>query len=300
MSSAPVSSAPIPVSAQLTADSKVFNPWNLRNKEIQLDGIHRILRKYGWKGRVRAPNLFQQACTHKSYVDRPDLWAEHSDNGEPMVMAERPPSCLPLRVADNEELEFLGDSVLGCVVATYLAERYPGQGEGFLTRLRTRIVNNKMLGHLAKEVGLHNWAVLSRHVEEVCDGRNNLRILGSLLEAWIGALYKQEENVGRGYQVCFEWIVSLLECHVDLVQLITEDTNFKDQLLRWFQATYHQPPRYKEVEVVGPPHDRVFTMGVLDPSGAVIATSTARNKKVAEQEASRLALERLTCSATTA
>jgi ribonuclease-3 len=272
-------------------DSKVFNPWNLRNREIQLDGIHRILRKYGWKGRVRAPNLFQQACTHKSYVDRPDLWAEHSENGEPMVMAERPTGCLPLCIADNEELEFLGDSVLGCIVATYLAERYPGQGEGFLTRLRTRIVNNKMLGHLAKEVGLQHWAVLSRHVEEVCDGRNNLRILGSLLEAWIGGLYKQEEQVGRGYQVCYDWIVSLLERHVDFVQLITEDTNFKDQLLRWFQATYHQPPRYKEVEVVGPPHDRVFTMGVLDPSGVVIATSTARNKKVAEQDASRLALE---------
>jgi ribonuclease-3 len=121
-----------------------------------------------------------------------------------------------------------------------------------------------------------------------------LRILGSLLEAWIGALYKQEDQVGRGYQVCYEWLIALIERHVDFVQLITEDTNYKDQLLRHFQATYHQPPRYKEVEVVGPPHDRTFTMGVLDPEGKVIATSTARNKKVAEQEASRLALERLT------
>lgn len=215
-------------------------------------------------------------------------------------MAEKPEHCLPLRRADNEELEFLGDSVLGCIVATYLAERYPGQGEGFLTRLRTRIVNNKMLGHLAKEAGLGPWAVLSRHVEDVCDGRNNLRILGSLLEAWIGALYKQEDQVGRGYQVCYEWITTLIERHVDFVQLITEDTNYKDQLLRWFQATYHQPPRYKEVEVVGPPHDRTFTMGVLDPNGVVIATSTARNKKVAEQEASRLALESLSSNAPTA
>jgi ribonuclease-3 len=213
-------------------------------------------------------------------------------------MAERPEDCLPLCKADNEELEFLGDSVLGCIVATYLATRYPGQGEGFLTRLRTRIVNNKMLGILAKEVGLGHWAVLSRHVEEVCDGRVNLRILGSLLEAWIGALYKQEDQVGRGYQVCFDWIVAMIERHVDFVQLITEDTNYKDQLLRYFQATFHQPPRYKEVEVVGPPHDRVFTMGVLDPEGAVIATSTARNKKVAEQEASRLAMEKLTGVAT--
>ena len=84
-----------------------------------------------------------------------------------------------------------------------------------------------------------------------------------------------------------------MEKHVDFASLIAEDTNFKDQLLRWFQAQHHQPPRYKEVDVQGPPHDRIFTMGVLDLSGNVIATSTARNKKVAEQEASRLALEKL-------
>jgi ribonuclease-3 len=154
-------------------------------------------------------------------------------------------------------------------------------------------VNNKMLGILAKEAGLGYWAVLSRHVEDVCDGRTNLRLLGSLLEAWIGALYKQEDQVGRGYQVCFDWIVALIERHVDFVQLITEDTNYKDQLLRYFQAAYHQPPRYKEVAVEGPLHNRIFTMGVLAPDGSVVQSSTARNKKVAEQEASRLALVKL-------
>jgi ribonuclease-3 len=85
-----------------------------------------------------------------------------------------------------------------------------------------------------------------------------------------------------------------MEKHINFSKLIAEDTNFKDQLLRYFQAQFHQPPRYKEVKVEGPPHDRVFTMGVLDPNGKVVATSTARNKKVAEQEASRLALEVLT------
>jgi dsRNA-specific ribonuclease len=85
-----------------------------------------------------------------------------------------------------------------------------------------------------------------------------------------------------------------MEKHINFSKLIAEDTNFKDQLLRYFQAQYHQPPRYKEVKVDGPPHDRTFTMGVLDPQGNVIVTSTARNKKVAEQDASRLALEILT------
>lgn len=269
---------------------KTFNPWNSNNREIGLNDVHRILRRYGWRGRVRSLAIFQQCCVHKSYVDRPDLWSEQSETGKPMPMAERPENCLPLRQADNEELEFLGDSILGCIVANYLVRRYPGMGEGFHTRMRTRIVNNKKLGGLARDAGLHPWIIMSRHVEEVCDGRKNLRMLGSMLEAWIGALYSQEEEPGRGFQVCYDWITNLLESHIDFAQLIHEDTNYKDQLLRWFQAQYHIPPKYMEVAVEGPPHDRIFTMGVVDPGGKVIAQATSRNIKEAEQEASRLAL----------
>ena len=138
-----------------------------------------------------------------------------------------------------------------------------------------------------------HWIILSRYMEEKCDGRNNLRIMGSMFEAWLGALYLQEEDPGRGLQQCNDFLIRIIEKHIDFVQIIIEDTNYKDQLLRKFQALYHVPPRYKEMEVVGPPHDRIFTMGVLDPNDNVIATATARNKKVAEQEASLIALERL-------
>jgi ribonuclease-3 len=274
--------------------SKIFNPWNPVNKIISDAEIHSILKRYGVKQKPPKPDLFRAACVHKSYVDRHDLWEEQAAEGEAMVMAERPPNCLPLQEADNEESEFAGDSLLGCIVALYLKRRYAGKGEGFLTRLRTRIVNNKQLGLLAKKIGLKPWIVVSRHVEEVCaGGRDNLRLLGSLLEAWTYALYENfetDENPGLAFSITQTFLIEIIERHVDFVDLINDDTNYKDQLLRWFQAKYHQPPRYKEVEVVGPPHDRVFTMGVLDPQDTIIAKSSARNKKVAEQEASRLAL----------
>jgi ribonuclease-3 len=274
--------------------TKVFCPWNMRNRELTPSDAFPILRAYGWKGRVNNFKLFAQACCHKSYVNRPELWLENADGGDEVtVLAERPAGCLPLRESDNEELEFLGDRVLGLVVASYLSKRYPGEGEGFLTRILSRIVNNKQLGKLAKRIGLSPWIVLSRHMEDVCDGRNNLRIMGSMFEAWIGAMYLQEEDVGRGTGICNDFIINIIEKHIDFVQLITEDTNYKDQLLRLFQARFHVPPRYREVAVEGPPHDRVFTMGVVDPHDAIVATATARNKKVAEQEASRLALELL-------
>jgi ribonuclease-3 len=181
--------------------------------------------------------------------------------------------------------------VLGLVIATYVSKRYPGYGEGFLTRILSRIVNNKQLGQLAKDIGMSPLIVLSRHMEDVCDGRNNLRILGSMFEAWIGAMYLQEEGVGFGLQQCNDFIVSIIEKHIDFVQIIMEDTNYKDQLLRKFQALYHVPPRYKELSVSGPSHDKTFVMAVLDPSDNIISTATAKNKKVAEQEASRIAMK---------
>jgi ribonuclease-3 len=182
--------------------------------------------------------------------------------------------------------------LLGCVIALYLHERYPDQDEGFLTRLRTRLVNNKQLGELALKIGFQQWLVLSRHQEDVCSGRKNIRILGSMLEAWVGAMYLDIANidVGKAFVRVKTWLLQLFETHVDFVALISEDNNFKDQLLRYYQATYHQTPRYKEVFIEGPIHDRIYTMGVLSPKDEIVAKATARNKKVAEQEASRLAL----------
>jgi ribonuclease-3 len=276
-----------------SGNTKIFNPWNPKNRELTPSDAIPILKRYGWKGRIRNFSLFAQACCHKSYVDRPEIWQEQAEQGEDIQIAPRPDDCLPLRKVDNEELEFIGDRVLGIIIASYVSKRYPGQGEGFMTRILSRIVNNKQLGELAKVVGMGKWIILSRHMEEICNGRNNLRILGSMFEAWFGALYLQEEDVGRGLQQCNDFLVRIIERHIDFVQIIIEDTNYKDQLLRKFQALYHVPPRYKEIAVVGPPHDRIFTMGVLDPNEKILTTATARNKKVAEQEASRLALEQL-------
>jgi ribonuclease-3 len=287
------------VSDMTTQEAKIFNPWNPRNKIIDDTTITQILTKYGVKEVPPQPNLFRQACVHKSYVDRSEQWAAEAVEGQEQILAERPANCLPLQDADNEECEFAGDSLLGCVVALYLYERFAGKGEGFLTRLRTRIVNNKMLGALAKKMGLEPWIIISRHVEEVCaGGRGNLRLLGSMLEAWVYALYKNfesESNPGQAFTIVQRFLVTVIQKHVNFVELITDDNNFKDQLLRYFQAKFHQPPRYKEVEVIGPPHDRTFTMGVVDPTDEtkIIAKSTARNKKVAEQEASRIALQKL-------
>ena len=267
--------------------SKICNPWNSRNKLMSAKDVNTILQKYGIKKYYKDISLFQQACIHTSYKDKSEEWAKQS---EPMILLERPPNCLNLQVGDNEELEHVGDGLLSGIVADYLKQRYGGQGEGFLTSLRTAIVNNDSLGILTSKIGLQHHLVISRHQEEVCSGRRNLRLLGSLLEAWLGAIYYSEGGGGKGFEATQTFVVSVIQKHVDFVELITSNTNYKDQILRFFQAKYHVPPQYKVLHEEGPTHDRIFTIGILDLSGNVIASSAAKNKKIAEQEASRLAL----------
>lgn len=273
------SASPILSSA---AEPKIYNPWNPNNRDIPVAEIFRITRF-----QPRRVDLFRQACVHKSFVAR--------EAHEGQLIAPRPDDCMPLKTADNEHLEFVGDGILDAIVGDYLERRYPGEGEGFWTSLRSDLVNNEHLGELALKLGMAPWLIMSRHMEEVCGGRSNRRMLGSMLEAWIAAMFRDRsaEDAKTAFWAVQQWVVDVLETHVDFGELIAHNTNYKDQLLRYFQATFHQPPRYKEVATEGPLHNRTFTMGVLHPDGSVMTTATARNKKDAEQEASRLALIQL-------
>ena len=268
--------------------SDTYNPWNSRNRVIPAGVIRSILRTYGIHDPPRTPEYFQRACVHKSYSKRdPEI---HGD--ALMEPVPRPEDCLELCEEDNERLEFIGDSILGCAIALYLYERYPGQSEGFYTRLRTKLVNNKTLGILVKTMGLQKWLIISRHVEDRCNGRKNLKILGGMMEAWIGAVFKEYESRGYdAFRYARAFVVRIMEEHLDFASIISEDYNYKDQLLRAFQSTHGTPPIYKVISVKGPPHDRTFKMGVLTPDGSVLATGEARVKKVAEQIASKKALE---------
>ena len=125
----------------------------------------------------------------------------------------------------------------------------------------------------------------------MCNGRRNLRLLGSLFEAWLGAIYYTEGGGGIGFESTQTFVVNVIEKHVDFVELISSNTNYKDQILRYYQSEFHIPPQYKVIHEEGPTHDRIFTIGILDISGNVIASSSAKNKKIAEQDVSRLALE---------
>jgi dsRNA-specific ribonuclease len=175
---------------------------------------------------------------------------------------ERPADCLPLSSKSNERLEFLGDGVLELVVKYYLYRRFPKENEGFMTEKKIAIVKNEAIGKIALEMGLHKWFILSRHTEEK-NTRCNLKKLGCLFESFIGALFldfnkikvKDEADwfqsmfvTGPGFQMAQKFIENILEKHIDWVELIHNDDNYKNILQVKIQKEFKVTPHYLEME----------------------------------------------------
>tara|TARA_B100000795_G_scaffold269380_1_gene258592 strand:- start:89 stop:979 length:891 start_codon:yes stop_codon:yes gene_type:complete len=274
------------------------NPYNMNNKLITKKEVINLLKFFGVDDEINDIKIYQQSFIHKSYIEREN---NINNQGDEVELVERPDGCVELQDASNERLEYLGDSILGATIASYLFERFPQEEEGFMTRIRTKIVNGEMLGSLALKMGLAPHMVISRHVEDRCNGRTNLRILEDVFESFIGALYldfnerEVEHNTmnfysGLGFQVCQVFIISIIEELIDFSDLILNDYNFKDQLLRYFQQHFQHTPKYKQISVEGPPNDRFFTMAVLKNDTEIVAYGKAKSKKKAEQLASKNAL----------
>ncbi len=188
-------------------------------------------------------------------------------------------------LASNERLEFLGDAVLGAVVAEHLYEAFPERNEGFLTRTRAKLVNGTALAGYARAIGLGEHLLLSANMQGP-EGRDNPTILADAFEAVLGALYRD-----RGFAEARRFVFAVIEAHVDLAAVAERRSNFKSLLLEHVQARGQGQPAYAVVAEDGPSHDRRFTIDVL-VAGEPMGRGRARSKKRAEQQAARQALER--------
>jgi ribonuclease-3 len=244
-------------------------------------------------------NLYRNAFVHKSYCTM-----KNSDFSSGNIKC--PTNCLPLQEMSYERLEYLGDSILGMVVANYLYERFPDQNEGFLSKIRTRIVNGKMLGYLSDKIGFPKFAVISKQVEEA-HGRNNYKIMEDIFEAFIGAIYIDFQNIddivimpkkinmtpltGAGYYLAEKWIISIIENHIDFSDLIIRKTNYKDMLVAYMQHNLQDTPRFFELNISTKECVKVFNYCIKDRNNSIIATSTGFSKRDAENNVSKEALK---------
>lgn len=182
---------------------------------------------------------------------------------------------------NNERLEFLGDAILSTIVAEYLFKKYPYQNEGFLTKMRSKIVKRKTLNEIAEKMGL------DMILTDYSQGRLSLSMLGNALEALVGAIY-----IDLGYEKTRNYVINhILRKFLDIHQLEHVDENYKSQLLEWCQKNgkgvdYKVISKFKHNK-----RDR-FKIGVF-VDGDEITTAEDYNKKSAEQLASALAIQKL-------
>jgi ribonuclease-3 len=263
--------------------SILYNPYNSKNRLFTKTDIHAILIKHNCQFSVRNIEVFQTAMVHSSYVKRTEYT---TPTGEVTTLAARQDNSLDLFVESYEILEHLGDSILGAVVSTYLIKRFPQENEGFLTDLKQYIVCNDMLGSLSQKLGLDKFYIISRHNEDVCNGRANIKKLGDILEAFIGALWTDS---GNNFQVVSKFVVSLIETYINIPKLLLNNKNYKEQLQKIFQSKFHYTPKYLMLSSAG----NMYTMAVTDENGVHLGVGAATTKKQAEQFAAKQAMEKI-------
>jgi ribonuclease-3 len=183
---------------------------------------------------------------------------------------------------NNERLEYLGDAVIDAIVANYLFNRYPGGDEGFMTKLRARIVKRKNLDYLATKIGIP--VLINSGIDS---GTSSKHMYGNAFEALIGAIY-----LDRGFGAARKFFErKVLKKHMDLVQLAKKDPDYKSRIIEWTQKNRvditfeskeeHQPGR-------GPSFVSVIHLNEEEKG-----TGRGDSKKEAEQQAAKVALKNI-------
>jgi ribonuclease-3 len=184
----------------------------------------------------------------------------------------------------NEQMEFLGDSILGFLVSEALVNRFPSEREGRLSKLKAHLVSAAHLHDAAAQLEIGRYLLLGKG-EEQSGGRAKRALLVDTLEALVAALYR-DGGIEPVRQFVLRWVLG----PVELEQLSTGD--FKSALQEWLQERHAAPPRYRVVRERGPEHKKVFTVELrIGPSK--VAEAEGESKKAAEQAAAEIALKRL-------
>ncbi|MEN2282691.1 ribonuclease III [Algoriphagus sp. SE2] len=183
----------------------------------------------------------------------------------------------------NERLEYLGDAILGAVVAEYLFKKYPYRDEGFLTETRSKLVNRESLNSTGIKIGLKKVLNL-----EIGDRTfiGNKSLYGDILEAFLGAIY-----LDRGYNFTKNFILKRILLHFDLEGMIATVTNYKSKIIEWSQKE-NRAIEYKVLHVHGNQRFKEFIVS-LEVDGEEAAQGKGSTKKKAEQEASKNACDYL-------
>ena len=209
------------------------------------------------------PSLLEHALIHGSYAnENPDI------------------------ATSNERLEFLGDAILGLIIAEELYQRLPQCSEGELTKLRASLVRRDALSRMARAISLGNHLYLGKG-EEASGGQRKPANLAGAFEAIIAAIF-----FDQGLNTARDFVLRSADKELNKALSQGAEADYKSQLQEIIQARQQQPPTYQVIETAGPDHARTFTVEVR-AGNTVLGKGSGKSKKMAEAEAARLALARL-------
>ena len=224
-----------------------------------------MLEQFQKKAGIKFKNilLLDNAFTHRSFSNE---ISKHIDN--------------------NERLEFLGDSVLGLVVANYLFENFPNDPEGDLAKTKSVVVSEPILAEIALAIGVSPCLTLGKG-EEKTGGRQKRAILADALEAIIGAFY-----LDSGLREVEKFIITVLQKEIHNVHSNKHIKDYKSLLQEFYQKKYKSVPVYKLDKKTGPDHDQTFWVSV-SLGATTYGPTDGKSKKEAEQKVAQFAWERV-------
>ena len=303
-----------------------LDPWNSKNHLLTQDHVYTILEKAGFSNirdvmKINNLSLYQTAFVHSSYVKKCIYDSLNKDGTKTIEVSEKPNGAIELfeENQDYENQEFLGDRALDFSIAYYIYRKYPDTSQGFKTVLKTKLVKTSSLAKFAKYLDLGQHLIISKQVEEMTiAGRDNDRILEDVMEAFICALFLDQNEtgyvseivqksipakkikrdlrlIGPGWVIVNSFVENLLELVVDFEELLAKEENYKEQILQYYQKEFHITPEYISISVEGPPHQRIFTEGIIDKDGNIVGKGIGKKKADAQQQASLEALKYFGC-----
>ena len=271
--------------------------YNEYNEEVSIEFVENILNKYGVKHKISDENLIKNAFVSKTYskeyyikgynkYGNGNIAFKKAFNLITKNIKDNDKKCIELYDISNERLEWFGDAKLSEIISPYLEHRYPNEDEGFLTKIRSKLIRKQTLAELGMKLGLNKYILMAKQIEVYEECRTSVDLTEDCFEALIGSLSKEFKQQKCEYKLT-QFLINLYEEEIDFVNIIVTDDNYKTKLMEYYHKIVNKTPYYQEEDN----DENLCKVNVYEPvNKQIIGHGTNKIKKKAEQIAARNAL----------
>jgi len=270
---------------------KDFKDFILNEKNLKIDRsfINNIFNRYDMNHTMVNKKIYQKGMIHISYLDKSVLTEKTAGllrGVDPIDPKYKKKKIFPLQQIDNSRECFLGNSIIRSVLAEYLCDRYGTKDQGFLTKLRNKIVRADTISKVTSKLELNKYAIIARNKEQDGSRYTDNSLMKGLFDSFIAALYLE-----TSYEECKDFLISIFEENLDFAELINKEDNYKEKLMHYFQKKSWSDPIYEDINensdedkpIIGKKEHK-FIINILDNNGNIIGMGSAINDKTKAQQ----------------